>query len=234
MELATHIVLEFQSAVQETGVNGKVLHVALSGGSTPITFFKKLAENDFNESIKWKNVRFFWVDERCVPPDHPDSNYGITRDVLFRYIDIPSGNIFRIYGEETPEIEAERYAKIIQDTLPTNQNGLPCFDWILLGIGEDGHTASLFPNTDALKFTDKMCDVTTHPQSGQKRITLTLPVINSARRISFLVTGKSKSNIVAVVWNKKKNKYKYPAGLVAPTSGLLEWLLDKNASLFLR
>jgi 6-phosphogluconolactonase len=233
-QLASHIALEFKNVVLETIVNGKVLNVALSGGSTPITFFKKLAENEIEETIQWENVRFFWVDERCVPLDFPDSNFGITQDVLFKHIVIPSENIFRIHGEGIPETEVERYSKIVQNNLPKDQLGFPSFDWIFLGIGEDGHTGSLFPDMDSLKFTDKVCVVTTHPQSGQKRITLTLPVINSAKRITFLVTGKSKSNIVAVILSEKHKKFNYPAALVAPKSGLLEWLLDENAASFLR
>ncbi|HDP99346.1 MAG TPA: 6-phosphogluconolactonase, partial [bacterium] len=206
----------------------------LSGGSTPVRLFQQLASPAYRENIDWKNVHFFWGDERCVPPDHPDSNYGMTKKYLFDHISIPHENIHRINGENDPETEAKRYAGEIFRLLPLNRHGWPQFDWILLGLGNDGHTASIFPGSPILKDRDNICAVATHPQIGQKRITLTLLVINATKRLSFLVSGENKASIAANILTAAEKNKSLPATFVRPENGALEWYLDQPAAAKIR
>lgn len=230
-KLADRLADDFQNLVDEANKFNRDFFVALSGGSTPLLFFQKLASSPHRENIAWQNVHFFWGDERCVPPDHPDSNYGMTKKNLLDLIAIPDENIHRILGENTPQDEAKRYAREIHQLLPISQNGLPEFDWILLGLGDDGHTASIFPDSDVLEERTDICAVAVHPETGQKRITLTLPVINHAKRISFLVTGENKAKMVAKVLSGDES---LPASFVQPMHGILEWRLDEQAGKLMR
>jgi len=159
------------------------LNIAISGGSTPKFLFTLLAE-EYEKSIPWKSVRLFWVDERCVEPSHIESNFGMTYDALLRKSVIPAQNIFRMKGEDFPEDEAERYSKLLWKELPV-RNGFPVFDIILLGMGDDGHTASIFPNDMTLMSADISVGVGVHPVSGQKRITLTGKTICNAEQTVF-------------------------------------------------
>ena len=151
---------------------GQVLNLAVSGGSTPKLLFGLLAEEDFRKSIPWEIVRLFWVDERCVEPIHSESNFGMTYDALLQYAFIPGENIFRMKGEDIPQNEKVRYAGILRKELPV-KNGFPVFDLVLLGLGDDGHTASIFPDNLALFESDNTVEVAVHPATKQKRITLT-------------------------------------------------------------
>jgi len=205
--------------------------IALSGGNTPGILFDYLAENN-RENINWGKVSFYWGDERCVPLDHPDSNYGMAYQNLIKHIDIPIENIHRIKGENDPFTEAIRYSKEIKKNL-REQNGFPRFDLIILGLGEDGHTASIFPDQMKILNSNNICEVAVHPRSKQKRITLTGRVINNAVHISFLVTGESKAAIVSEILNKNVNSKKYPAAQINPVNGILEWYLDNTASALL-
>ena len=205
------------------------LNLALSGGTTPTLLFETMAQSLYNTQIHWKNIRFFWGDERCVPPQDPQSNFGVVQQSLFSVISIPKSRIMRIHGETKPEKAAENYSKKLTKFLPLNSENIPVFDWILLGIGTDGHTASLFPNSETLSDTN-FCSVATHPTSGQKRVTLTLPVINAARRISFLVTGAEKQKLVSRILKKEKSVSNLPAAMVHPKNGILEWWLDADAA----
>jgi len=205
--------------------------IALSGGNTPGVLFDYLAENN-RENINWGKVSFYWGDERCVPLDHPDSNYGMAYQNLIKHIDIPIENIHRIKGGNDPFTEAIRYSKEIKENL-REQNGFPRFDLIILGLGEDGHTASIFPDQMKILNSNNICEVAVHPRSKQKRITLTGRVINNASRISFLVTGKRKAAVVSEILNKNVNSKKYPAAQIKPVNGILEWYLDNTASALL-
>lgn len=202
--------------------------IALSGGSTPKVIFKYLAEN-YSTKIKWSKIKFFWGDERCVPPDDSESNYKMTYDNLFIKIRIPEENIFRICGEANPYEEAMRYEKVILDEVNIVDQ-LPHFDLMLLGLGEDGHTASIFPNQLGLFSSEKICAVVEHPVTKQKRITITGKTINNSSKVIFLVTGKSKSKMVDSIINKKVGYEKFPASFVNPTNGELIWMLDQAAS----
>jgi 6-phosphogluconolactonase len=202
--------------------------LALSGGTTPKVIFQTLVR-DFKKKIDWNKVHFFWGDERCVPPDHPESNYGMAKEYLLNHIDIPDENIHRIRGENNPVDEAESYSDKIKRYLP-EVNGLPQFDAAMLGLGEDGHTASIFPDQLKLLSSDKICETAIHPSTKQKRITLTGKVINNSGEIYFLVTGKKKSIIVKKILNKKNNYLKFPASHINPFNGELFWFLGDEAA----
>ncbi|MEO1263702.1 MAG: 6-phosphogluconolactonase [Bacteroidota bacterium] len=198
-------------------------HIALSGGSTPKILFALLAEK-FQAAIDWKKVHLYWGDERCVPPHHPESNYGMTHEKLIQHVEIPSTNIHRVKGEDDPENEAKRYGQEIERQL-NKKNNLPVFDLVILGMGSDGHTASIFPHQIELLNAATTCAVATHPQSGQQRITLTGNVINAAKQIHFLVTGASKKEVVQEIFSQNGDYKNYPASYIENAV----WWLDEAA-----
>lgn len=201
--------------------------IAISGGSSPKILFKTLSEK-----LKIKiniHTKFFWVDERCVSPDSEESNYKMTKENLFRYNIFKPENIFRIKGENDPEKELVEYNRILKKKLKL-ENNIPKFDLIILGLGEDGHTASLFPH-EFLKFRNKEeCLIATHPNSGQKRISLSEKIINNANEVIFYVPGSGKKYVVDEIINKRGNFNSYPASYIKPVSGKLSWYLDFDAS----
>jgi 6-phosphogluconolactonase len=202
------------------------IFIALSGGSTPKIIFEELAAN-YKEKIEWDKLHLFWSDERCVPPDDDESNFGMTKKYLLDHIKIPKGNIHRIKGENSPEIEAERYAGEIEKIVES-ANGFPKFDLVMLGIGEDGHTASIFPDQMHLLDSNKICEVAIQPSTGPKRITITGKVINNSDAVRFLVTGESKSDILRKIIEEKKKIY--PAEFINPVKGNLHYYIDDEAS----
>ena len=202
-------------------------HIALSGGSTPKVIFDYMAENA--KATDWSKVHLDWGDERCVPPTDPESNYKMTVDHLLSKISIPEENIHRIFGEAAPELEAVRYGKVLGAKLP-NVGGVPQFDLVILGMGDDGHTASIFPHQIGLWDSEANCEVAIHPESGQRRITITGKIINNAKAVAFLVTGKSKAEKVKSIIDKEDGHEIYPASLVAPVSDNLIWFLDEEAA----
>ena len=203
------------------------LTIALSGGSTPKLLFDYVAAE--YADIDWSKVHLYWGDERCVPPTDDDSNYKMTVTHLLSKIDMPEANVHRVLGENDPVQEAQRYGKEIEDGLPS-ANGLPQFDLIILGMGADGHTASIFPHEMELLDSKEVCAVATHPESGQKRVSLTGQVINNARVVTFLVTGASKAEKVVEIVNQSGDWKSYPASYIKPDSGELTWYLDKAAN----
>ncbi len=224
--VADLLVSHFLMLAEKNRAAGKNFYVAVSGGSTPRLFFEQLGSIP-QDDIPWKIIHIFWVDERCVAPEDKDSNYGMVKEVLFTKINIPEGNIHRIRGEEEPEAECIRYADDLYRTVPQS-GGKTVFDLVILGIGEDGHTASIFPDQMALLQSSRLCEMARHPQTGQVRITLTGLVINAAKHVYFVATGKSKSRILRSVLNE--NKRFYPATHIAPASGKLSWFLDEDSS----
>ena len=218
----------FAQFLKEKTIGNKSLSIALSGGSTPKALFKILA-TDYKNEIDWSNLHFYWGDERMVAPDHEESNYKMTYDLLFSQLPIPKANIHRIRGENTLKDEVTRYAEEIDLNLP-KANGLPVFDIIMLGMGADGHTASIFPPDLHLIGDKGICAIGTNPESGQKRVTLTGPVINNARHICFLVTGIGKSEKIDEIFNKKGEFESYPAAHIVPKNGSITWFLDESAS----
>ncbi|MBV6644026.1 MAG: 6-phosphogluconolactonase [Cyclobacteriaceae bacterium] len=222
------VACDFSTFFTQLAENNASFTVALSGGSTPKILFDLLAA-EFSEAIDWNNIHFYWGDERCVPPKHEESNYKMTEEHLFSKVSVPVGNIHRVLGENDPVDEAGRYGKLIRENLPS-ANSLPQFDLIILGMGSDGHTASIFPHEMSLLHSNKVCEVATHPDSGQKRVTLTGPVINNARNIAFLVTGESKKPKTTEIFGHKANYKTYPAAHIRPTRGDLHWFLDESAT----
>lgn len=203
--------------------------VALSGGSTPRALYTRLAA-EFSMRIDWNSVHLFWGDERCVPPDHADSNYRMTRESL--RVPIPKENIHRIHGELTPELAAEEY----ENQLRSFFTETPRFDLILLGMGDDGHTASLFPDSPALKESTRWAIPVEHrvpPPPFVPRVTLTLPVINNAQEVVFLVTGSGKAPRVSEILGNASPSAELPARAVHPINGKLSWLLDTSAAALL-
>lgn len=207
--------------------NGQ-LNIALSGGSTPKILFDLLA-SDYKESFNWSDIHFYWGDERCVPPSDSESNYRMTVDHLLSKIDMPEENIHRVLGEEVPVEEAQRYGQLIEANLPS-ENGNPVFDIIILGMGTDGHTASIFPHEIELLDSAKTCEVANHPESGQKRVTLTGPVINAAKAVCFLVTGESKKEKIRQIVDAEDVAKNYPAFHINPVNGELIWFIDEPAA----
>jgi 6-phosphogluconolactonase len=226
-EMAEKFASEIIELIRTTG-SVRHFSVALAGGSTPELLYSILGEK-FADSISWNRVNFFWGDERCVPPQSDESNYGMTFRTFLSKIKILECNIHRIIGEADPADEAVRYSAEIESEV-IKFNGLPQFDLILLGLGDDGHTASIFPDQIKLTESQKTCAVAVHPQSGQKRITLTGRVINNASMIAFLVTGKKKAEIVRKILNEESGAENYPASRVVSHTGQLIWLLDKEAA----
>jgi len=213
--------------ILDNSQNEKV-HIALSGGNTPKALHKYIAEN-YATAINWNKVYFWWGDERCVPPEDNDSNYKMAKETILNKLNIPSNNIIRIKGEVEPTKEVKEFNEVIKNRLPF-KNSLPVFDIILLGLGEDGHTASIFPNQIELFSSDNFAEIAVHPDSKQKRITLTGKVINNAENVFFLVTGSGKAEVVGEILNEKGNYKSYPASHVAPTNGNYKWYLDKLAA----
>jgi len=219
----------FTDWLKEIARNKDCVNIALSGGSTPKSLFDEWSMNH-RDDIDWDRIRFFWGDERCVPPDDEQSNYKMTREHLFDKLSIPENHIFRIHGEDDPDAEAQRYAEVLRNELPI-VGGVPVFDVVMLGMGDDGHTASIFPDQLSLWNSDQLCVVGTHPQSGQKRVSLTGKVINHAQYVALLVTGENKAEkVVEIIENPQEAAKKYPAAQVQPESGNLVWFLDRTAA----
>ena len=207
---------------------GRPVHISLSGGSTPKMLFKLLATEAYATSIQWQNLHFWWGDERCVAPDDAESNYGEANALLFTQVNIPAENIHRIRGEEEPEAEAQRFAKEMSEVIPT-ENSTPVFDWILLGVGADGHTASLFPGQT--NYDDENLSVlASHPESGQIRVSKTARVLEAAKRISYLVLGAGKADIIEEINSSPARVLPYPAAKIQAKAGLTEWYLDLDAA----
>ncbi|MAE85522.1 MAG: 6-phosphogluconolactonase [Flammeovirgaceae bacterium] len=216
----------FGDYLMEEAAKKDVFHVALSGGSTPKILFDYLAKN-YQESPTWNRMHFYWGDERCVSPSDEQSNYKMTKERLFDKVPIPEGNIHRILGENDPEGEAVRYGELLMDQMPI-RNGLPVFDMVILGMGEDGHTASIFPHQIELLESENTCDVAQHPESGQNRVTLSGPVINEADEVIFLVTGGGKREKIDEIFNQSGNWKSYPAAHIQSV-GRQFWYVDASA-----
>ncbi|MDX2285026.1 MAG: 6-phosphogluconolactonase [Bacteroidia bacterium] len=203
-------------------------HLALSGGSTPQLLFSLLA-GPYHARLPWERLHLWWGDERCVPPSHPESNYGVADALLIRHVPLPAANVHRILGEAEPQDEARRYASELAAWLPS-ERGYPVFDLILLGMGADGHTASIFPHQMELLHAAPACAVGTHPESGQLRVTFTGPLLNNAREAAFLVTGASKADKVAAILGHAPAAQAYPAAHIQPAGGTVAWWLDAEAA----
>ena len=227
-DLAEYFAKELSKKVNSAAEKKESIYIALSGGSSPKILFSIMAEK-YGWSTRWNHVHFFWVDERCVDPDDHESNYGMTRRLLFERIDIPEKNIHRMRGENDPGEEAERYSREIKQNVPV-KDSFPLFDIMILGMGDDGHTASIFPGNERLLYCDKVCETAIHPSSLQNRITLTGKVINNSKEIFFLVTGEKKSPVIEQIFSKNKNPAMFPSSHINSINGKTVWLLDEEAA----
>jgi 6-phosphogluconolactonase len=219
-----------------TTAENRDFYLAISGGNTPRKLFQTLALPQFSALIPWQKLHIFWVDERCVPSDHKESNYLNAKESLLDHVTIPPENIHAIRGAAEPEMEVLRYAKDVKESLPKGADGVPKFDLMLMGIGDDGHTASLFPTEGGLNpgSETELCLVAEHPISRQKRISMSLPLINGAEKVVFIVSGSEKSSVTADIVLQKEGFTAYPAALVTPESGDLTWYLDHGAAKHLK
>lgn len=220
---AEKIIAVVNAAIYERGR----CSLALAGGGTPRDVYARLATENYRSRVDWGNVFLFWGDERCVPPNHADSNFRMANESLLSHVAIPPANIFRMKGEMAPAAAASEYEQHLEHFFG---GGIPQFDLILLGLGEDGHTASLFPGTSALEETRRRAISVFIPTLNAHRITLTLPVINQARRVMFIVAGKSKSEIAPRILKSNQPAKELPATLVQPQTGQLDWMLDAEAA----
>ena len=202
--------------------------IALAGGGTPKQIYARLATADYRGRIAWKKVHIFFGDERCVPPDDARSNYRMVREAWFDHAPIPAENIHRIHGEDDPALEALRYEQDIAGLYRSAR--LPAFDLILLGMGDNGHTASLFPGTVALRETMRWVVAQYVEVMTTWRVTFTAPLINAARHVAFLAEGAGKAQML---WNVMEGPYQpdvWPSQLIQPTNGELHWLVDTAAA----
>ena len=214
--------------------------VALSGGSTPKAMFSVLAADPFLDTVPWSSIYFFWGDERCVPPDHQESNYRMTRETLLSKVPVPPQNIFRVPAELPDSTEAaEQYTATLTRFFladNSNQSGtaplstLPRFDLVFLGMGPDGHTASLFPHTTALTAGDKIAVANYVEKFKTYRITLTAATINNARNVTFLAAGADKAETLKDVLEGPYQPDLYPSQLIQPRNGTLLWMVDEAAA----
>ncbi len=210
-----------QQAVERRGV----AHIALSGGSTPRALFRLLATAEWQAQVPWSHVHVWWADERCVPPDHPDSNYAVAYTLLLGHLSVV--HVHRMRGEaEDPAVAAAAYEAEMRQVFRLSPTGKPRFDLILLGMGADGHTASLFPGTPAAEETHKLAAVGEAPVAPHRRLTLTLPVLNRSAYCLFLVAGADKGPTLSQVFWPDPQQPLLPAGRVDLSNGRLFWLLD--------
>jgi 6-phosphogluconolactonase len=219
------IVLDkIQAAIAERGL----CTIALAGGGTPKPLYEQLATHD----LAWDNIHIFWGDERYVPADHPDSNEGMARHAWLDQVALPPANLHPMpTANPDPAVSASQHESELQQFFQLQPGEFPRFDIILLGIGDDGHTASLFPHTEALQVRDRL--VTVGNKDGQPRITFTAPLINHARTVLFMVAGASKRPALAQIFAPVADDNTYPARLIQP-EGELWWLLDQAAGQDLR
>ena len=208
--------------------NQERFNILLSGGNTPSELFQKLSKK-YAETIDWERIHLWWGDERCVSPENENSNYKQAYDYLISQISIPTENIHRIKGENNPEEEAIRYEQEIKENI--NYRGEnPVFDLVLLGLGEDGHTASIFLDEIEMFEDERVCVITKHPLTGKKRITITGKVLNNANRVFFMVTGANKSQRISEIMNDDEAAKLLPAYYISPTNGELIWFIDEAAA----
>jgi len=201
--------------------------VALSGGATPRRLYTLLGSTPYRENVEWKRAHVFWADERCVPGDHPESNFKLAVDAFLSSVSMPKENIHRIKGEEGPGRAAQDYEQEMRSFFGPAL--FPVFDLIILGAGEDGHAASLFPGSASLHERTRLALPVYLEPPKLNRVTLTLPVLNHAAEVLFLASGRAKAGVVHAII-KNGNPMRYPAGLVQPVRGSITWFIDRQAA----
>ncbi len=222
----------FADAVSHAVTTRGVARVAISGGTTPKAMFALLADasQPFAAEVPWAKLHLYWVDERCVPPTDAESNYRMTKEALLSKVPLPEDQVYRMEGELDPEEAANRYETVLRNSMKLEGAESPAFDLLLLGMGDDGHTASLFPHTAALEELGRLVVANHVPQKDTWRITLTFPVINQARQVCFLIEGAAKAGVLAEVLTGPRDAERLPSQLIRPASGSLRFLLDEAAA----
>ncbi len=226
-DAALELVLE--AAAEAMRARG-AFSIALAGGNTPADLYGRLAAPPAVERVDWRATQVFFGDERCVPPSDPESNYGMVRRTLLAGAPIPEDNVHRMAGELPPSVAATMYEDELRHVFRIPHDAVPRFDLILLGMGPDGHTASLFPGTAALHERQRLAVANRASQLKADRITLTLPVLNNARLAVFLVSGADKADALSAVLEGPPAPERYPAQAVRPGDGRLVWLVDEAAA----
>ena len=231
--LAARAAQYFVEMIEESVEARGRARVAISGGSTPKAAFQLMGDphQPWRARMPWDRLEIFWVDERCVPPDHEDSNFRMTREALLDHVPLRPEQIYRMEGELNPEEAASRYESGLRNSFRLEGAQVPTFDLIALGMGPDGHTASLFPHTAALNEMMRLAVANHVPQQKDSwRITLTWPVINHARSVFFLIAGLDKAGVLKEVLTGPRDPERLPSQLISPSSGILTMILDKSAA----
>jgi 6-phosphogluconolactonase len=230
-EVAEHVAEWFVTAATEAIRHRNRFLVAVAGGSTPRLLYEEIAQR-YSTELEWEKVFLFWGDERYVPPDHADSNYRMVKETLLVHVPIPFNNVVPMPTEGDPEMAAEQYERTLQGFM--GEHPTATFDFVLLGMGDDGHTASLFPYTDAIHEQQKW--VVAHKVDKTKgwRLTLTPPILNLARQTVIMVTGKSKSERLSEVLNGPFDPQRLPIQTIIPVHNHLTWAIDRAAYSFVR
>ncbi len=233
--LARRTAQHFVEVAEQAATKRGVARIAISGGSSPKAAFQLLADpgQPWLKRMPWGKLELYWVDERTVPPDHPDSNYRMTREAMLDHVPLRPEQVHRMEGELEPEVAAARYESLLRNNFRLEGAEAPRFDLISLGMGDDGHTASLFPHTEAIHTLGRLVTANQVPQKDTWRITLTWPVINHGSSVFFLIGGKNKAELVKEVFTGPRDPERLPSQLIWPAGGILTLILDKDAAALL-
>jgi 6-phosphogluconolactonase len=233
--LARRAAEEFVSIAEEASAKRGRARIAISGGSTPKAAFQLLADpgQPFLKRMPWDKLDLYWVDERTVPPNDAESNYRMTREAMLDRVPLKPEQIHRMEGELDPEVASARYESLLRNTFRLEGAETPRFDLVQLGLGDDGHTASLFPHTQAIHELGRLVTANQVPQKDTWRITLTWPVINQASSVFFLIGGANKAELVKEVFTGPRDPERLPSQLIWPATGILTLVLDKDAAALL-
>ena len=216
--------------IQANATEKRPFHISLAGGTTPRALYQLLARSPYVEEIPWDHVRIFFGDERMVPPDHPDSNFRMANEALLSHVPLCADQIHRVKTElGDPDEAANHYDQLLERSLPRDDQGVSQFDLVLLGLGPDGHIASLFPGTDILQVSDRRAAAVRVERLDTWRISITFPLINHARNVWLFVAGEGKADIVGEVLGRPRDPARYPVEMIQP-EGVLTWYLDQAAA----
>jgi len=233
--LARRAAEQFVAVIEQAAAKRGRARIAISGGSTPKAAFQLLADpsQPFLKRMPWDKLDLYWVDERTVPPDHAESNYRMTREAMLDRVPLKPEQVHRMEGELEPDVAASRYESLLRNTFRLEGAETPRFDLVQLGMGDDGHTASLFPHTAAIHEMGRLVTANQVPQKDTWRITLTWPVINQAASVFFLIGGQNKAELVKEVFTGPRDPERLPSQLIWPSSGILTLILDRDAAALL-
>ncbi len=232
-ELFVHAAEEIAHVAGEAICTHGEFTFCLSGGSTPASTYELLATRFLN-SVDWKEVRFYWGDERCVPPEHPESNYAMANRTILSKLAIKPEQVFRMRGELPPQEGALDYEKQLKASFGLGDGEFPRFDLILLGLGDNRHTASLFPGDPAIHEARRSVVAVDVDAEPRNRLSFTAPVLNNAERVMFLAAGQKKAEAVRDIIDGPRDPDRFPAQIVAPENGAVTWFLDRAAASLLK